>query len=104
MSKKFKQRLIELGCTPQKSCTLKFPTEEQIPKEYIIPFIRGYFDGDGVLSYTISNKVTKTIVPNTGMLGTEDFLQGVFKHLPGLQCTHTFQANKDGDPRIRQVS
>lgn len=40
--------LNNLGCTPRKSLTLQFPN---IPEELEIPFIRGYFDGDGCLSY-----------------------------------------------------
>lgn len=47
--------LIKLGCTPQKSLTLTFPTEEQLKNEYISHFIRGYFDGDGCVSYTEHN-------------------------------------------------
>jgi len=39
--------LNNLGCTPRKSLTLKFPNI----KEHIIDFIRGYFDGDGCLTY-----------------------------------------------------
>lgn len=106
-SKYFKERLIKLGCISQKSLILKFPTEDQVPKQFIIPFIRGYFDGDGVLSYNISNKRNKDkilIVPNTGMLGTEDFLKGVFKYLPELKNTTLFQANRNGDSRCLQVS
>ena len=40
--------LNNLGCTPRKSLTLQFPN---ISEELKIPFIRGYFDGDGCLSY-----------------------------------------------------
>lgn len=40
--------LNNLGCTPRKSLTLQFPN---ISEELEIPFIRGYFDGDGCLSY-----------------------------------------------------
>lgn len=44
--------LIKLGCIPKKSLTLTFPTEQQVPSTYISHFIRGYFDGDGCVSYT----------------------------------------------------
>ena len=40
--------LNNLGCTPRKSLTLQFPN---ISEKLEIPFIRGYFDGDGCLSY-----------------------------------------------------
>ena len=38
-------KLLELGFTPRKSLTLKFPTT--LPEELLSPFVRGYFDGDG---------------------------------------------------------
>lgn len=53
-SKYMIRSLINLGCTPAKSLTLKFPeilTDEIICRH----FIRGYFDGDGCI--TRKNKV-----------------------------------------------
>ena len=44
--------LIKLGCTPVKSSTLEFPNNDILPDEYLRDFIRGYFDGDGGVSYT----------------------------------------------------
>ena len=44
--------LIELGCTPVKSLTLEFPNNNILPDKYLRDFIRGYFDGDGGVSYT----------------------------------------------------
>lgn len=41
-----KNDLIKLGCVPQKSLTLEFPS---LPKEFLWSFILGYFDGDGGL-------------------------------------------------------
>ena len=64
---KIKKDLINLGCTPQKSLILKFPTDDKVPKELIRHFIRGYFDGDGSLCVT---EKTKSI----DILGTYDFL------------------------------
>ena len=46
------QDLINLGCTPTKSLTLEFPNNEIVPKHLLKHFIRGYFDGDGGISYT----------------------------------------------------
>ena len=48
--KKFCEDLIKLGCVPQKSKILKFPTEEQVPNVFLPDFIRGYFDGDGCVN------------------------------------------------------
>ena len=47
-SKKLSEDLEFLGATPNKSLTLTFPTEN-IPKELMHHFIRGYFDGDGCI-------------------------------------------------------
>ena len=60
--------LNNLGCTPQKSLTLKFPN---IGSELFISFIRGYFDGDGCLTYYKGDKV----YPKCDILGTGEFLQ-----------------------------
>lgn len=49
-SDKMVKDLIKLGCTTNKSHTLKFPTKEQVPERFISHFIRGYFDGDGGIS------------------------------------------------------
>ncbi|MFO7880956.1 MAG: LAGLIDADG family homing endonuclease [Kosmotogaceae bacterium] len=40
-------KLIKLGMWSAKAHTLKFPTNNQVPKKLIKHFIRGYFDGDG---------------------------------------------------------
>ena len=46
------RQLNSLGCTPRKSLTLKFPDEDIFKsKDLIRHFIRGYFDGDGCISY-----------------------------------------------------
>ena len=46
----FCRQLIALGCVPQKSVILKFPSEDVIPKHLLSHFIRGYFDGNGCIS------------------------------------------------------
>lgn len=46
-SKHMSRSLSLLGCHQRKTFTLKFPIEEQVPKELLFHFIRGYFDGDG---------------------------------------------------------
>lgn len=43
--------LNTLGCTPNKSLTLMFPSETVLTAELIPDFLRGYFDGDGCLTY-----------------------------------------------------
>ena len=65
--------LNSLGCTPRKSLTLKFPEKRIFQDTSLIRhFIRGYFDGDGCLSYY---KNIKTFSPICTFLGTKEFLQ-----------------------------
>ncbi len=54
-SKKLYIDLLNLGGTPNKSKTLRFPA---IPRFYIRDFIRGYFDGDGSV-HKITYKASK---------------------------------------------
>lgn len=68
-SEKIASDLNKLGCTQCKSLTLKFPTEEQVPKELIHHFMRGYFDGDG--SITVNSEKKFYVM---SVLGTSDFL------------------------------
>lgn len=67
------QQLIKLGCIPKKTYVLQFPTEDQVPSEYMNDFIRGVFDGDGGIYMKKLN--------NCGMAfeftGTEAFLIGL---------------------------
>jgi hypothetical protein len=68
--------LIKLGCTPKKSLTLSFPTTEQLPKELIRHFIRGYVDGDGSFGlYKTKNRYNCIF----SLLGTKSFLENLLK-------------------------
>jgi hypothetical protein len=74
-SKKLCEDLIKLKCTPCKSLTLKFPTEEQVPISLMRHFIRGYFDGDGCLYTNIKHKTNLSLVGNFQFLTQyNDFL------------------------------
>lgn len=42
--------LIDLGCTPQKTFTFRFPKENILPRHLVRDFLRGYFDGDGCIN------------------------------------------------------
>lgn len=61
--------LINLGCTPQKTYTLTFPTENQVPKVYLRDFLRGFFDGDGCISTSLMNGKPHIVTKITGMHG-----------------------------------
>lgn len=76
-NKKMKEDLIDKGCVPAKSLILKPP--KNIPDNLIIHFIRGYFDGDGCISFT-QNKAHR---PQFSLLGTEEFLNFIALNLIG---------------------
>ena len=58
--------LINLGCPPRKSVTLKFPN---VPGDYLSHFVRGYFDGDGSIYFNKPNTIKISFV------GTKEFLE-----------------------------
>lgn len=66
--------LINLGCFPQKSLALKFPSEDQVPTVFLKDFVRGYADGDGYLG------ISKTGRPRLEFTcGSEVFLKSMYK-------------------------
>lgn len=70
------QTLCNLGCIPNKSLTLVFPSIEIFKQQDLIfDFIRGYVDGDGCL-YNQHGRLCLEI------LGTENFLMGIKKYFP----------------------
>lgn len=84
--------LIKLGCIPNKSLILKFPTEKQVPNDLIRHFIRGYVDGDGYISKRISKvSAKKSIVID--VVGTYEFLETMCKVLH-LEFTKIIKKDK----------
>jgi hypothetical protein len=61
--------LIQLGCVPNKSLVLTFPS--LVPKHLVHHFVRGYFDGDGSANL---KKDQKTPQLRLTFIGTESFL------------------------------
>ena len=77
--KHFHDKLIELGCVPNKSLILKFPNHNIFSNNnLIIDFIRGYIDGDGCLSYTSTGRLSVQII------GTNEFLDGIMNIFPDI--------------------
>ena len=68
-SNKFANDLIEKGCVPNKSDILQYMGDIVVPKEYEIDYIRGYFDGNGSISFTDKTK-------KLSLCGTKEMLQG----------------------------
>lgn len=75
-NKYFKNRLIELGCIPNKSLKLSFPqgifTEDSLKYH----FIRGYVDGDGCISFSRTGRLI------LNMVGTKEFLSEILAIFP----------------------
>ena len=78
-----KENLCKLGCVPRKSLILTCPTEEQVPNEYFLDFLRGYIDGDGYIQFDTSKHRYRIII-----CGTKDFLTGVVKRLDMFENTY----------------
>ena len=71
--------LNSYGCTPKKSLTIKFPSEDIFKDKSLIKhFIRGYWDGDGTLTWRNKEHTRAEM----GALGTENFLNTMQKYLP----------------------
>lgn len=92
-SKEMCHDLYEHGCTPAKSLTLKFPSEDILPQNLRNHFIRGYYDGDGCLSFCHTFRKRKDIDPSGTklyewktwffkLLGTEDMMTHIQNILP----------------------
>lgn len=79
--------LINCGCIPAKSLILKRPN---LDKEFIPHFIRGYFDGDGTVSFNES-----THYSHAGVLGTQDVLEYI-KENSGISQDINIRLNKKG--------
>ena len=93
-SKHFWSTLNNYGCTPRKSLTLQFPDESIFKsKDLIRHFIRGYFDGDGCISY--GNK--EHTILNMQLLGTKSFLQQLVYYLPEEFRDLTLRHNHNND-------
>lgn len=68
--------LADKGCVNKKSLVLTFPSEDKLPKPLYSHFIRGYFDGDGCLTWSISGK-NKRRNYKVNFVGTEAMLNKI---------------------------
>lgn len=73
--------LYNLGCVPNKSLILKFPNNKQIPEQFKLAFIRGYFDGDGTLGLYQHSKKNPNLEESLIFIGTKEFLEGIQEYL-----------------------
>ena len=89
-SKHLWKTLNSYGCTPRKSLTLRFPNENIFKnKDLIRHFIRGYFDGDGCITY--QDNLHK--YPELILLGTKDFLTNISEYF-NISNSHIYNTNK----------
>lgn len=70
--------LNDLGCTPRKTLTLKFPNINIFKKnsKFVIAFIRGYVDGDGCLTIYKSS-TCNSIRTVLKLKGQKEFLEKI---------------------------
>lgn len=73
-SEKMKKDLIDKGVLENKTNVLVFPSYNQVPKNLIRHFIRGYIDGDGSLTHSSVSNLIKII-------GTKEMLIGIQNEL-----------------------
>jgi len=64
--------LASLGVVERKSRTFRWP--EELPISLARPFLLGYFDGDGFITWS---RTQHWVYPRWGLLGTEGFLEAV---------------------------
>lgn len=79
VNKKLYNKFLQLGMTPSKSLTLKFPS---VPVIHRSAFVRGYFDGDGhvhLATFKHKNRPSRQRVLQTG------FTSGSYEFLAKLQ-------------------
>jgi intein-encoded DNA endonuclease-like protein len=99
-SKQTVSDLIDHGVFRQKTLTLKFPTVQQVPEQLIRHFIRGYFDGDGCISFY---KKAYLI----GFTGTYEVLKGIEEVFAGdwviTPHNNAFQINIGGNLQVLRI-
>ena len=92
------ETLNSYGCTPRKSNTLQFPNKNIFKDESLIRhFIRGYWDGDGCLSWKDKNH----LYPCIEVVGTENFLKEILSY---LNITSTLQSRQNSKTKQFSIS
>jgi len=101
VSNKLCQDLMSLGCVPRKSLILKYP---QIPSEIDKHFIRGYFDGDGCITFDVKKSNIRLAI-----IGTKEMLTSIQKRL-GINVKlyqrssrNTYHLPISGNVQVRRI-
>jgi len=98
-SQELVQDLVNLGIGPRKSNTLEWP---RIPEPFVIPFLLGYFDGDGSFSPRASRRDYQWL-----LLGTLDFLtraRDYIQRYAGVELKGPVRAHKHTSPHLYRIS
>lgn len=101
-SQKTVEDLKKLGCVERKSLILNFPNEEQVPNSLIYHFIRGYFDGDGSITYNGKSA-------GISFIGTESFIKTLSTYFkggsvyPDKRKTNSWYYNLGGNFQVIQA-
>ena len=88
VGKIFKNNLSKLNLPYDKTHYLEFPT--YIQENLMSHFIRGYFDGDGWITFfkrKNPQRLNKTEIM-VGLLSTKNFIEGLSKYLKNKQIKH----------------
>jgi hypothetical protein len=91
--------LVRLGITPRKSNTLEWPC---ILEPFVIPFLLGYFDGDGSFTPRAGRRDYQWI-----LLGTLDFLhtaRDYIQRYASVELKEPVRANKHTSPHLYRIS
>jgi hypothetical protein len=78
--KRITDALLKYGCKPNKSLDMSIPVG--IPNGYISHFIRGFYDGDGCISWRVRNKYMCVAIT-----GQENICQWISEALPGIHMS-----------------
>jgi hypothetical protein len=91
--------LVSLGITPRKSNTLEWPC---IPEPSVIPFLLGYFDGDGSFTPRSGRRDYQWL-----LLGTLDFLctaRDYIQRFADVKLKEPVRAHKNTSPHLYRIS
>ena len=79
---------------PRKSLIYKLP---KLPEKYFKHFLRGYFDGDGCICESFSNKNSTTATLYTTIVGSGEFIEGLYNTINNLLNINGTISTKDNN-------
>ena len=105
--------LIKLGCVPLKTYDVHFPDEKALPNKYRRHFLRGFFDGDGCISYSTDQHGYYHI--KVSIVGIKSFLESIsniliedniLKYPPGIyksSASFTYSLDISGKNNVEKI-